>query len=163
MLDDEKIDFGQIKFDDGPNVQDPQPKPVKSAPRKAAKSPAKNTGGRPTKASKINEMQEEIEGFLMLIAMPLKMRDTHEDGTSCGDLFVTLDENGLALTSEAVRWANAFAVVGVDNRYIQKFFEMGDGASKWLGLAMATQPFVVGIASAHVGRGKRNASGIGES
>lgn len=160
----EGFDFSQLSFADEPKLADPAPKPSKSVPRKATAKPVKNTGGRPSKAGKIADMQEEIEGFLMLIGVPLKMRDVHPDGSSCGDMFVNLDDNGLHLSAEAIRWANAFATVGVDNSYIQKFFQMGDGASKWLGLAFATQPFIIGFASAHVGqRSRRNAANATES
>lgn len=143
-----EFNFDEIKFSEEPKLKDPIPK--SSPVKKTTRSPG---AGRPTKQSKINEMQEEIEGFLMLIAMPLKMRDVHdyETGESCADLFMELTPKGVVLTDQAAKLANALAVVGVDNKYISKFFDMGDGVSKWLMLLMAVQPFVVGMYGNHVG------------
>lgn len=149
-----EFDFDSIKFGDTPSpLPDPEPKP--KTPR-VSKTGNGRGPGRPSKANAIKELQEEIEGFLMLTAMPLKMRDTHDDGSSCADMFI--DFNAGKLTPEAQNWANALATVGVDNKYIQKFFTLGDGAGKWLQLAMATQPFILGIAGNHFMRGNH---GIG--
>src|SRR5947208_2735522 len=145
----DEIDFSkiesEIKFNSPGILEDPKPKTkaTKSAPRSTnARGP-----GRPSKTSAIKEMQEEIEGFLMMIAMPLKMRDHHPDGSSCADMFVDFD-NG-KLTDEAKTWAEAFATIGVDNKVIKNFFDMGDGVAKWAKLFFASQPFVMGMIWSH--------------
>ena len=155
-----KFDFDSVKFSEGNGkLEDPTPK---SKPSKAI--PPSNRG-RPTKASKQKELEDEISGLLMLIAMPLKMRDIHDYETmeSCADLFIQVTNKGAALTPEAQTFASALATCAVDNKYLSKFFDLGDGAGKWLMLALATQPLIVGIASAHVGhRRVHNASGTQE-
>lgn len=151
----EPFDFSKIKFDDSSTVSklaDPAPK---KAPAKKTTGKLNSPGpGRPTKQSRIKEMQEEIIGFMSIAALPLKMRDRHPDGTSCGDMFITEEMEPTAILSD---WAFKFAVIGVDNKYISKFFDMGDDVSKYLMLAMATQPFVMGAIGYHMNRGSNNA------
>lgn len=147
-----EIDFSAISFNDDSKLKDPPPKssPIKKT---TAKRPSSGPG-RPTKASKINEMKEEITGLITMLAIPLKMRDRHSDGSSCADLF--LNPETLGLTPEADRFAEQLAVVGVDNKFITKFFDMGDGATKWLMLAMSVQPLAMGIILNHRGGGYAN-------
>lgn len=140
----------QIKFDD------PQPGKKATASRVTntrVKPPGANPVGRPSKDKAINDMAEEMQGLMMLAMMPLKLRDIHdyESMSSCADMFITYDpkKNEIVATPELIAWSKAFAKVGIDNKYIRKFFESTDGVSNWLGLAMATQPFIVGFASHH--------------
>jgi hypothetical protein len=167
----DEIDFESVKFI-SPEVKekdflDPEPKtarPTKSAPRSASKKPpSKSAAGTGRKTAAVGELQESIEGFLMLLALPLKMRDIHdpETGESCGDLFIEFNEGALQVTPEARNWAHALAVVGVDNKYISAIFGMGDDVGKWMQLALASQVLFTPVISAHVGRRKN--AGIGNS
>lgn len=146
------FDLGEIKFGTEPpinlnkNKEDPKPK----APRNTRSTTVRGPG-RPSKNSTVNELKEDVTGFLMIAAMPLKMRDVHEDGTSCADLFVDFDK--MKLTPEAENWAQSFAVVGSENKYIKAFFNMGEKTGAWMGLFFASQPFIMGIGAHHkVGR-----------
>lgn len=148
----DELNFDDIKFvDSPPNMADPPPKPPKISKPSAPTASAKPVG-RPSKNSKINELQESIEGFLMLLAVPLKMRDIHDYETreSCGDMFLEITSKGAGLTPEAKELANAFATVAIDNKYLYAFFNMGDTAGKYVHLAMALQPFVLGAIHSHV-------------
>lgn len=110
-----------------------------------------NPPGRPTNASKQKQLQEEIEGYLVLMGMPLLLRDRHANGSSCGDLFVKQDEKtGLPDCSpEAKQLASVIAQLGMKYDVIRKFFESTDGISLWLQLGMALYPFVITPYYAH--------------
>lgn len=126
---------------DDPPKQKPTPK--KAAPKKTTnRSP-----GRPTKQSAIQELEEEISGFLMLAGTTILMRDKHPDGSSCGELFITPT---FELAPEAANLAEKLAIVGVDNKYIKKFFDLGGETGKWMMLALAFQPFIMGPYINHV-------------
>jgi hypothetical protein len=157
------LDFEDIKFTDGePPVsldQDPKPKaaPKKTTPKTGAKpTRTRNT----TRSNAINELQENIEGFLFMLAVPIKMRDIHPDGSSCADLTLALDDKGMNLTVQAKQLAFALAQVGIDNTYIKKFFSMGDDAGKWVMLLQALQPFIMTTYSNHIGP-RRAVNGTG--
>jgi len=156
------FDLGQIKFDE-PKLVDPSPanSPAKKAAAKKVGSPlgSRSSGpgpGRPTKNSRINEMAEELVGFMAVLAIPLKMRDTHDDGSSCADVFLSPDS--MEPTAELKDFAYKFATVGVDNKYISKFFAMGDDAGKWIMLMMSAQSLVMPIVMSHtrIGGGHEN-------
>jgi len=148
---DEKL-FDEIKLEK--NLADPQPK---SNPTRKTSTNTRPVG-RPSKQSRESELQKEIEGFLMLATMPLRMRDYHTwaipengDMITCADMFVEFAKDGsLVLTAEAKQLAAAFAHVAVDNKFLSKFFDMGDDVGKWLSLAMALQPFILGFMHNHV-------------
>lgn len=150
------FDFSDIKFVDDKLDADPAPKspPKKAAPKTGAKSTPRSTN---TKTRAISELQENIEGFLTMIAVPLKMRDIHPDGSSCADVIFTLDQRGMTLTDNTKQLAFALAQVGVDNKYISAFFSMGDNAGKWVLLLQALQPMVMTVYGNHAG-GRSNAA-----
>lgn len=145
------VDFdalaSEIKFDKDPA---PTTKSVRP-PRKSTATG--NSVGRPSKDSAIKSMAEEVEGLLLLAAMPLKMRDIHDYDTmeSCADMFMQYDpkKSEIVATPELKAWSMAFAKIGVENKFIRRFFESTEGVSNWLGLAMATQPFIVGFTTKH--------------
>lgn len=155
------IELGDISFD-----KDPEPVAQPKAPRnrrtpKAAENETKpdvstpRSVGRPTNEAIRTEAQEqlaeEVEGFMLLIGMGLMMRDQHEDGTSCAQLYMEFDpvKKEIVATQEVKNFSAAMAVVGVDNRYIRAFFGSADGANKYLTLAMATLPFFKGMTEVH--------------
>lgn len=154
------LDFSEIKFDSDPAPKESKaqvPTQGKTTTNRGTRKPPPNR-----KDAEKAEMAEEIQGFLMLLGMPLSMRDRHEDGTSCADMFIQYDpnKNKIEMTPDALAWSNAFAEIGIENKWIKRFFSMGDGASKWLTLAVATQPFVVSVLSNHpITRGARHYAG----
>lgn len=145
--------LGDIKFD-----KDPPPKPDKTPPAKATRSV-----GRPSNEAKLSgdlkELKEAIDGMLFMVSMPLQWRDRHYDGSSCADMFVDLDPEKLeiTLTRQADVWSTAMSKVANDNKYLKAFF-MGSGdVGKYIQLALATQPFVMGIYNNH-SQGPRHAA-----
>lgn len=156
------IPLGEISFNKEPTIDaDPIPneaknvedKPKRGSRRQSAVAEPRNVGRPSNEAVKSEELSlltEDIEGFMFLVGFGLKMRDTHTDGSSCGDLFMDLNERGEIVASPSTaNFAKAMANVAIDNRYLKAFFSSSGGANKYVALATAVMPFVKGMAEIH--------------
>ncbi len=150
------FDFEKVNFGGGP-TDDPAPKST------TAKKTTSRSVGRPSKTSKANEIRNELESIMKLALLPLFMRDIHviEDDKgnieyySCANVYLTFDEKqGTVLTSDGKRLCEAMAAVVVDSPFLMKMLTMGDEFGKWVGLALALQPFAMTIFTNHIAHRK---------
>lgn len=137
---DTDIDFDQIKFVGEPQVASADPKP------KRTRGP-----GRPSTESKLTDVRSEIGQLIKFISFPVKMRDQHEDGSSCADMLIYYDEKKkkTELTVEGGNLADAMAAIVIDSPFLMKMLQSGDLFGKWGGLAMAIYPIGMAIYENH--------------
>lgn len=154
MADD--LDMSKIVFTgDLPKDEPPKNPPKKSAPSRPV--------GRPTNASKGNEVEKNIGDIIKMISMPLKMRDIHEDGSSCADVTIFYDEKDakFKLTKEGAQLAEAMKEVVVDSEFLMKVFTGGEILGKWGGLAFALWPVASTVYTNHSGGKNHGESPLG--
>jgi len=142
----DEIDFSQIKFTGEPQAVSADPKPKSTRGR-----------GRPSNESKITDVRSEIGQLIKFTAFPIKMRDVHYDGTSCGDLLIAYDDKKkkTELTQEGNNLADALTAIVVDSPFLMKMLQSGDLFGKWGGLAMALYPIGMAVYENH-GHGRFN-------
>ncbi len=142
----DEIDFSQIKFTGEPQTANADPKP------KSTRRP-----GRPSSESKLTDVRSEIGQLIKFTAFPVKMRDTHEDGSSCADMLIYYDEKKkkTELTQEGGNLADALSAIVIDSPFLMKMLQSGDLFGKWGGLAMALYPIAMAVYENH-GQGRFN-------
>lgn len=155
-----KID--DIDFGPPPLQSDPQPKatPKKSGARSV---------GRPSRSTKISDVENELEGIIKLALLPVLMKDVHiidnGDGAeyySCANVYLYMDmKKGPTLTPDGKKLVSAIALIVIDSPFFMKMITMGDEAGKWLALLLALQPLVMTVFNNHIG-GKGHNDGNSE-
>lgn len=146
-------DFSNVRFTDGGGgpLEDKPPAPPKLRPETPKPGPPPRRSAPKSAAPPVSdgELKESVDGFIMLIALPMMMFDNHPDGTSCAQIYVTIGPKGFELTPEANAFSAALTNVAEDNRYLKAFFGAGDTLGKWAALAVATQPLAVAMMNNH--------------
>lgn len=160
------LDFDSIKF----LGEMPQPDPPPKEPSKRS-TESKRPVGRPSTTAKLKEVQDEIENLLLLMLLPVLLRDSHiavdETGQpvgepfTCADVYCTFDmrKGKPVLTADGVKLAEAMAAIIFESPFLMKVLQSGDSWGKYLKLFMALQPGYMAVIHNHVQNRQRNYGG----
>lgn len=138
------LDFSSLSFTGNDVPDDPKPKTTNTTSKKSV--------GRPSTASKLAEVQSELESILKLALMPVLFRDIHivydqfgqptGETISCANVYVDFDPKKATtvLTPEGKQLVEALAAIFFESEFLMKILNSGDAAGKYIKLLMALQP-----------------------
>lgn len=117
-----ELNLNDLKVESIDDLPDPTPHKSTFTPPKIKPKTDKRPTGRPSKASKETELEQEFQAFIALMAMPVSMRDP-----VCATAWIE--------SSKPI--AEALAAIAIDNPTIVKWMSQGGDVMKWFKLATA--------------------------
>ncbi len=116
---------------------DPLPtekKPSRSERRNSRQDPAPKGPGRPSNKTVQNEVRDEIDAFIALMAVPIVMRDPH-----CGGVVM----------QQRTQIADALSEIAMHNPAMLKFLRSGGDIMMYFKLVTALSPIAVTVYQHH--------------